>query len=70
MAMNGRNGESPIPIIAASTPGDCFYVAYEACRIAVKYMTPVFILTDGFIANGSEPWMLPCLLYTSDAADE
>ena len=59
MAMNGRNGESPIPIIAASTPGDCFYVAYEACRIAVKYMTPVFILTDGFIANGSEPWMLP-----------
>lgn len=59
MAMHGRNGESPIPVIAASTPGDCFYVAYEACRIAVKYMTPVFILTDGFIANGSEPWMLP-----------
>ncbi len=61
MAMHGRNGESPIPVIAASTPGDCFYVAYEACRIAIKYMTPVFILTDGFIANGSEPWMLPDL---------
>ncbi len=61
MAMHGRNGESPIPVIAASTPGDCFYVAYEACRIAIKYMTPVFILSDGFIANGSEPWMLPDL---------
>ena len=59
MAMYGRNGESPLPIIAPSTPGDCFYIAYEACRIAIKYMTPVFILSDGFIANGSEPWMLP-----------
>lgn len=61
MAMYGRNGESPLPIIAPSTPGDCFYIAYEACRIAIKYMTPVFILSDGFIANGSEPWMLPDL---------
>ena len=58
-AMYGRNGEAPIPILASSTPGDCFYVAYEACRIAVKYMTPVMLLTDGYLANGSEPWIVP-----------
>jgi len=58
-AMYGRNGEAPMPIIASATPGDCFYVAYEACRIAVKYMTPVMLLTDGYLANGSEPWQVP-----------
>jgi 2-oxoglutarate/2-oxoacid ferredoxin oxidoreductase subunit alpha len=61
MAMYGRHGESPIPIIAASTPGDCFDCAYEAVRIAVKYMTPVILLTDGQLANGAEPWLLPDL---------
>ncbi len=58
-AVFGRNGEAPIPVVAPTTPGDCFYVAYEASRIAVKYMTPVFILSDGYLANGSEPWPLP-----------
>ena len=58
-AMYGRHGESPIPIIAASTPADCFDGAYEAVRIAVKYMTPVILLTDGQLANGAEPWLLP-----------
>jgi len=48
-----------MPVIAAATPGDCFYAAYEACRIALKYMTPVMLLTDGYLANGSEPWMIP-----------
>ncbi|MGH7917257.1 MAG: 2-oxoacid:acceptor oxidoreductase subunit alpha [Candidatus Binataceae bacterium] len=59
MAMYGRHGESPIPIIAAATPGDCFECAYEAVRIAVTYMTPVILMTDGYLANGSEPWALP-----------
>jgi 2-oxoglutarate ferredoxin oxidoreductase subunit alpha len=58
-AMYGRNGEAPIPVLASSTPGDCFFAAYEACRIAVKYMTPVILLTDGYLANGSEPWQVP-----------
>src|SRR5205807_1558124 len=58
-AMYGRHGESPIPIIAASTPADCFDCAYEAVRLAVKYMTPVILLTDGGIANGAEPWLVP-----------
>jgi 2-oxoglutarate ferredoxin oxidoreductase subunit alpha len=58
-ALYGRNGEAPIPIIAASTPGDCFYAAYEAAKIAVKYMTPVILLSDGYLANGSEPWKIP-----------
>ena len=58
-ALYGRNGESPIPVIAAATPGDCFFAAYEACRIALKYMTPVMYLSDGYLANGSEPWMIP-----------
>jgi 2-oxoglutarate ferredoxin oxidoreductase subunit alpha len=57
--MFGRNSESPIPILAPSSPKDCFDVALEAVRIAVKYMTPVAILSDGYIANGSEPWKLP-----------
>lgn len=58
-AMFGRNGEAPLPVIAASTPGDCFFAAYEACRVAIKYMTPVILLADGYIANGSEPWRIP-----------
>jgi 2-oxoglutarate ferredoxin oxidoreductase subunit alpha len=58
-AMYSRNGEAPIPIIAASSPVDCFYTSLEAARIAIKYMTPVIYLTDGYIANGSEPWKLP-----------
>jgi len=59
LAMYGRNSESPLPIIAASTPSDCYAVAIEASRIAVKYMTPVMLLTDGYLANGSEPWLIP-----------
>jgi len=58
-AMFGRNSEAPIPIIAASTPGDCFWAALEACRIAVKYMVPVILLSDGYLANGAEPWRVP-----------
>jgi len=58
-AVYGRNGEAPIPVIAAATPSDCFYMAYEACRIAITYMTPVILLTDGYIANGAEPWLFP-----------
>jgi 2-oxoglutarate ferredoxin oxidoreductase subunit alpha len=57
--MFGRNGESPIPIIAARSPSDCFDVAQEAWRIAVRFMTPVILLSDGYIANGSEPWLIP-----------
>ncbi|MEM9491118.1 MAG: 2-oxoglutarate ferredoxin oxidoreductase subunit alpha, partial [Myxococcota bacterium] len=58
-ALFGRNGEAPLPIIAAKTPGDCFYCAIEAVRIACKYMVPVLYLTDGYLANGAEPWKLP-----------
>jgi 2-oxoglutarate ferredoxin oxidoreductase subunit alpha len=58
-AIYGRNGESPVCVIAASTPVDCFYMAIEAARLATKFMTPVVLLTDGFIANGSEPWRIP-----------
>lgn len=60
-AMYGRNGEAPIPILACSSPADAFDVAIEACRIAVEFMTPVFLLSDNYIANGSEPWCLPDL---------
>ncbi len=59
MAMYGRHGESPIPVLAATTPADCFDCAYEASRIALKYMTPVILLTDGLLANGAEPWLVP-----------
>ncbi|MFB3056546.1 MAG: 2-oxoacid:acceptor oxidoreductase subunit alpha, partial [Ignavibacteriaceae bacterium] len=58
-ALCGRNGESPVCVIAAQTPRDCFYQAIEAARIALKFMTPVILLTDGYIANGSEPWRIP-----------
>ncbi|MFT4978118.1 MAG: 2-oxoglutarate ferredoxin oxidoreductase subunit alpha, partial [Myxococcota bacterium] len=59
IAMYGRHGESPMPIIAASTPSDCFHAAVEAVRIAVKYRMPVMVMTDGYLANGAEPWLLP-----------
>ena len=62
-AMFGRNGESPVPIIAPQSPSDCFFAALEAARIAIEYRTPVFLLSDGYLANGSEPWLVP------DAAD-
>jgi 2-oxoglutarate ferredoxin oxidoreductase subunit alpha len=58
-AMFGRNSEAPLPILAPQTPGDCFWVAVEACRIALKYMTPVIVLSDGYLANGAEPWRVP-----------
>ncbi|GAA4302057.1 2-oxoacid:acceptor oxidoreductase subunit alpha [Compostibacter hankyongensis] len=58
-AYYGRNGECPMPVIAASTPSDCFAAAYEAFRIAVQHMTPVILLSDGYIANGAEPWRFP-----------
>ena len=57
--MYGRNGESPIPVVAAAGPGDCFYAAIEACRIAIESMTPVVFLSDGYVANGAEPWRIP-----------
>ncbi|MGI9138960.1 MAG: 2-oxoacid:acceptor oxidoreductase subunit alpha [Sediminibacterium sp.] len=58
-AYYGRNGEAPIPVIAASTPSDCFQMAFEAVRIALQHMTPVILLSDGYIANGAEPWKFP-----------
>jgi 2-oxoglutarate ferredoxin oxidoreductase subunit alpha len=58
-ALFGRNGESPVVVMAASTPSDCFHFAYEASRIALEHMTPVILLTDGYLANGSEPWRIP-----------
>jgi 2-oxoglutarate ferredoxin oxidoreductase subunit alpha len=57
--MFGRNSESPVPVVAAATPGGCFDAAIEACRIALKYRTPVFCLSDAYLANGSEPWLIP-----------
>ena len=59
MAIYGRHGEAPLPVLAASGPADCFEAAYEACRVAVRYMTPVVLLSDGYIGNGSEPWRIP-----------
>jgi 2-oxoglutarate ferredoxin oxidoreductase subunit alpha len=59
MAIHGRHGESPLPVVAASTPGQCFEAAYEAARIAVRYRTPVILLSDLFLANSSEPWRIP-----------
>lgn len=58
-AMYGRNSEAPVPVLAPSTPGDCFWIALEASRIAIKYMVPVIILSDGYLANGAEPWKVP-----------
>ena len=59
--MFGRNSDSPLPIVAPATPGDCFDMAIEACRLALKYMTPVVYLSDAFLATGSEPWSVPDL---------
>ena len=58
-ALFGRNSEAPIPVLAAATPGDCFWIALEASRIALKYMIPVIVLSDGYLANGAEPWRIP-----------
>jgi len=58
-ALFGRNSEAPVPVLATATPGDCFWVAVEASRIALKYMVPVIVLSDGYLANGSEPWPIP-----------
>ncbi|MFI9555996.1 2-oxoacid:acceptor oxidoreductase subunit alpha [Nonomuraea endophytica] len=70
MAMFGRNGESPVPIVAPSSPSDCFDAAIEAARIAVKYRTPVYLLSDGYLANGSEPWRLPEVADLPDISTE
>jgi 2-oxoglutarate ferredoxin oxidoreductase subunit alpha len=59
MALYGRNGESPVPVVAAASPSDCFFAAIEAARIAVTYRTPVILLSDGYLGNGSEPWRVP-----------
>jgi 2-oxoglutarate ferredoxin oxidoreductase subunit alpha len=61
MVMFGRNSESPVPVLAASTPAQCFEAAIEAARIAITYRTPVYLLSDAYLANGSEPWLLPDL---------
>ena len=58
-ALYGRNGEAPIPVIAAASPSDCFNAVFEATRIAIEHMTPVMFLSDGYIGNGSEPWKFP-----------
>jgi 2-oxoglutarate ferredoxin oxidoreductase subunit alpha len=58
-AVYGRNGEAPLPVIAAQTPSDCFYAVYDACRIAIEFSTPVIFLSDGYLANGAEPWKFP-----------
>src|SRR5262245_21289334 len=58
-ALYGRNSEAPVVVLAPATPGDCFYIAYEAVRLAARYMLPVIVLSDGFLANGSEPWLIP-----------
>ncbi len=70
MALYGRNGESPVVVLAPATPGDCFMIAFEAVRIAVKYRTPVIILSDGYLANGSEPWRIPDLTELPDIRSE
>ncbi|HZV73997.1 MAG TPA: 2-oxoacid:acceptor oxidoreductase subunit alpha [Conexibacter sp.] len=59
LALHGRHGESPLPVLAAATPGDCFETAFEAARIAIAYRTPVILLSDGFLSNSSEPWRIP-----------
>jgi 2-oxoglutarate ferredoxin oxidoreductase subunit alpha len=69
-AMFGRNGESPVPIVAPASPSDCFHAAIEAARIAVKYRTPVILLSDGYLANGSEPWRIPDVASLPDLSQE
>ena len=70
MAIFGRNGESPVPVIAAASPSDCFFAAIEAARIAVTYRTPVVLLSDGYLANGSEPWLIPDVASLPDLSTE
>jgi 2-oxoglutarate ferredoxin oxidoreductase subunit alpha len=70
MAMYGRHGESPLPIVATRSPSHCFEVAIEAARIALKYRTPVVLLSDGYVANGSEPWRLPAVADLPDIGVE
>src|SRR5206468_10806383 len=60
-AMYGRNGECPAAIVAPCSPSDCFAMVFEAVRLAVSFMTPVFLLSDGYLANGAEPWMIPAV---------
>ena len=69
-AMYGRNGEAPVPIVAPQSPGDCFDAAIEAARIALAYRTPVFLLSDGYLANGSEPWRVPSVAELPDLTVE
>jgi 2-oxoglutarate ferredoxin oxidoreductase subunit alpha len=70
LALFGRNAESPVPVVAASTPGNCFDAALEAVRIAIKYRTPVFLLSDAYLANGSEPWLIPDIASLPDLSVE
>ncbi len=70
MALFGRNGESPVPVVAAASPSDCFFAAIEAARIAVTYRTPVILLSDGYLANGSEPWLIPDVATLPDLSIE
>jgi 2-oxoglutarate ferredoxin oxidoreductase subunit alpha len=70
LVMFGRNAESPVPVIAASTPGGCFHAALEASRIALKYRTPVFLLSDAYLANGAEPWLIPDVSSLPDISTE
>jgi 2-oxoglutarate/2-oxoacid ferredoxin oxidoreductase subunit alpha len=70
MALFGRNGESPVPVIAAASPSDCFHAAIEAARIAITYRTPVILMSDGYLANGSEPWLIPDVATLPDLSAE
>jgi 2-oxoglutarate ferredoxin oxidoreductase subunit alpha len=70
MALFGRNGESPVPVIAAASPSDCFHAAIEAARIAITYRTPVILMSDGYLANGSEPWLIPDVATLPDLSVE
>ena len=67
-ALFGRHGEAPLPVVAPSTPGDCFYTVIEAARLAIKYRTPVILLSDGYLANGAEPWPIPDVEQLPDLA--
>ena len=69
-ALYGRHGEAPVAVVAPATPGDCFYMAIEAARIALKYRTPVILLSDGYLANGAEPWLVPDIDALPDLAAE
>jgi 2-oxoglutarate/2-oxoacid ferredoxin oxidoreductase subunit alpha len=70
LVLYGRNGESPVPVVAAASPSDCFNAAIEAARIAVTYRTPVILLSDGYLANGSEPWLLPDVATLPDLSQD